>query len=176
MTSFVHLEYSTKHPGVARVESAIDAAQQMRRGFSGTRGVATLLLSAIAAAVMVVAYQVMDSVTEGHLLVMWIAMWAAAFAALAFFAGTARHIAARMKAGLDNWSREVARSRADERLWATAQSDSRVMADLQCAMTRREAEVEVASTTFDAAKPAGLTKRAIRMGGAELRAFQRQYI
>ena len=176
MTSFVHLEYSTKHPGVARVESAIDAAQHMRRGFSSTRGLATLLLSAIAAAVMVVAYQVMDSVTEGHLLVMWIAMWVAAFAALAFFAGTARHLAARMKAGLDGWSREVARSRADERLWATAQSDSRIMADLQCAMTRQEETAEVTNASFEAARPAGLTTRAIRLGGAELRAFQRQYI
>ncbi|MEO6018017.1 MAG: hypothetical protein ABIP46_12240 [Polaromonas sp.] len=176
MTSFVHLEYSTKHPGVARVESAIDAAQHMRRGFSSTRGLATLLLSAIAAAVMVVAYQVMDSVTEGHLLVMWIAMWVAAFAALAFFAGTARHLAARTKAGLDAWSREVARSRADERLWATAQTDSRVMADLQCAMTRQEEDVAVASASFEAAKPVGLTRRAIRLGGAELRAYQQQYL
>ena len=176
MTSFVHLEYSTKHPGVARVESAIDAAQHMRRGFSSTRGLATLLLSAIAAAVMVVAYQVMDSLTEGHLLVMWIAMWATAFAALAFFAGTARHLAARMKASLDGWSREVARSRADERLWATALTDPRIMADVQCAITRQEAETDTATASFDAAKPAGLTKRAIRLGGAELRAFQREYI
>ena len=176
MTSFVHLEYSTKHPGVARVEAAIDAAQHLRHGFAGTRGLATLLLSAIAAVVMVVAYQVMDSVIEGHLLVMWIAMWVAAFGALVFFASTTRHIAASMKAGLDGWSREVARSRADERLWATAKSDSRVMADLQCAMIRQEAEVEAANASFEAANPVGLTKRAIRMGGAELRANQRQYI
>ncbi|UUZ65400.1 hypothetical protein LP417_13210 [Polaromonas sp. P1-6] len=84
MTSFVNIKYSTQHPGVARAESAIDAVKQLHQGFSGTRGLATLLLSAMAAAVMVVAYQVMDSVTEGHLLVMWIALWAVAFAVLAF--------------------------------------------------------------------------------------------
>ena len=136
MTSFVHLEYSTQHPGVARVESAIGAAQQMRRGFSGARGLATLLLSAVAAAVLVVAYQVMDSVAEGHLLVMWIAMWAVAFAVLGAFAGTSRQLALRLKAGLDAWSRSMAVARADDRLWSLAQTDSRVMADLQVAMTR----------------------------------------
>ena len=138
MTSFVHLDYSTQHPGVARVESAIDAAQHLKRGVTGTRGLATLLLSAIVAAVMVVAYQVMDSVTEGHLLVMWIALWAVAFATLATFAGTARHLAASTKSGLDAWSLRVAKNKADERLWASAQADPRVMADLQCAISRGE--------------------------------------
>lgn len=176
MTSFVHLEYSTKHPGVARVESAIDAAQHLGRGFSGTRSLATLLLSAVAAAVMVVAYQIMDTVAEGHLLVMWIAMWGAAFAALAFFAGTARRIAVRVVSGLDAWSLGVARSRADERLWASAQSDSRVMADLQSAMTRQQDESIAAGANFEAVLPAGLTQRALRLGGAELRALRRQHI
>ena len=166
MTSFVHLEYSNQHPGVKRVESAIDAAQQLRQGFSGTRGVATLLLSAVAAAVMVVAYQVMDSVVEGHLLVMWIALWAAAFASLALFAGTARHFADRLKSGLDNWSRSVAEARADQRLWATAKSDARVMADLQNAITRHEAAAEAASPA------AGKLARV----SAIQRAYQRNYI
>jgi imidazolonepropionase-like amidohydrolase len=80
MTSFVNIKYSTQHPGVVRAESAFGAVRQLGHAFSGTRGLATLLLSAVAAAVMVVAYQVMDSVTEGHLLVMWIALWAIAFA------------------------------------------------------------------------------------------------
>ena len=138
MTSFVHLEYSTKHPGVARVESAVEAAQHLRQGFSGTRGLAKLLLSAIAAAVMVVAYQVMDTMAEGHLLVLWIGLWAVAFVTLAIFANTTRELAIRMKAGLDGWSRSVAAARADERLWAMAKVDSRVMADLQLAISRSE--------------------------------------
>ena len=138
MTSFVHLEYSTKHPGVARVESAIDAAQHLRHGFAGTRGLATLLLSAIAAAVMVVAYQVMDSVAEGHLIVIWIAMWAAAFVVIATFTSGVLRFTLRIKAGLDAWSRNIAQARADARLWAIAKTDSRVMAELQCAMTRDE--------------------------------------
>lgn len=169
MTSFVHLEYPKQHPGVARVESAIDAAQQLRHGFSGTRGLATLLVSAIAAALMVVAYQVMDSVAEGHLLVIWMALWAVAFVALAVFAGTGRHLAARMKAGLDGWSRSLAEARADQRLWAMAKSDSRVMSDLQTAMTRSE-------YLDDAAVPAAGVIRKSQSGGSLLRAYQRNYI
>ncbi len=173
MTSFVTIKYSNQHPGVTRVESAIDAAQHLRHNFSGTRGLATLLLSAIAAAIMVVAYQVMDSMAEGHLLVMWIALWAVAFAALALFAGTARNVAVRLKAGLDGWSRSLAEARADQRLWAMAQKDARVMADLQVAATRQESVSEAASAT---AVPSALSARAIRLGGAELRAYQRGYI
>ena len=138
MTSFVHLEYSTKHPGVARVESAIEATQHLRQGFTGTRGLSKLLWFAIGAAVMLMAYQVMDSMAEGHLLVMGTGLWLVAFIALGVLASSTRHLAARLKAGLDSWSRSVAEARADERLWAMAKSDARVMADLQCAITRSE--------------------------------------
>jgi hypothetical protein len=138
MTSFVHLEYSNQHPGVARVESAIESAQQIKRKFYSTRGLATLLLSAIAAAVMVVAYQVMDSMAEGHLLVLWTGMWAVAFAMVAVCASSARAVAANLRASLDGWSRNVAAKRADERLWAMAKTDARVMADLQVAMTKND--------------------------------------
>lgn len=140
MTSFVNIKYSAQHHGADRLESAVDAAHQVRRSLSGTRCLSTLLLSAMAAAVMVVAYEVMDSVAEGHLLMMWIALWAAAFAALALFADTARQLAARLKSGLDAWSANLARSRADQRLWEAAQRDPGLMADLQAAMLRAEVE------------------------------------
>ncbi len=169
MTSFVNIKYSNQHPGVARVESAIDAARQLRQGFSGTRGLATLLLSAMAAAVMVVAYQLMDSVTEGHLLVMWIALWAAAFAALALFAGTARRLATQLKTGLADWSQSLAQARADQRMWAAARNDARVMADLQAAMSRQEAAAE-------AATPATAAERTVKLGSSVMRAYQRNYI
>jgi hypothetical protein len=177
MTSFVNIKYSTQHPGVARAESAFGAVRQLAHAFTGTRGLATLLLSAIAAAVMVVAYQVMDSVTEGHLLVMWIGVWAIAFVALALFATAARNAAVSLKAGLDGWSRSLAEARADQRLWQAAKNDPRVMADLQMALLRGQADAEVAVDTAVtapaavASAPAGLTQRALRVGGAELQAY-----
>ncbi|WP_457281773.1 hypothetical protein [Polaromonas sp. P5_D5] len=175
MTSFVNIKYSTQHPGVVRAESAFGAVRQLGGAFSGTRGLATLLLSAVAAAVMVVAYQVMDSVAEGHLLVMWIGIWAVAFAVLAIFAGAARNAAVSLKVGLDAWSRSLAEARADQRLWQAAKNDPRVMADLQVAMARQQAAVEeaVAAPAAVVSAPAGLTQRALRLGGAELKAFLR---
>lgn len=153
MTNFVTIKYSTQHPGVERLESALGSARRLRQEFSGTRGLATLLLSAMAAALMVVAYQLMDSVAEGHLLVMWVALWALAFSALALFAGAARKLAMRLKFGLDDWSRSIAEARADQRLWAAAKSDPRVMADLQAALTR---------STYSEAVQAHLDKMSLR--------------
>ena len=180
MTRFVHLEYSTMHPGVARVESAIEAAQQLRRGFSSTRGLATLLLSAVAAAVMVVAYQVMDNVAEGHLLVLWIGLWAVAFATLAMFAATARSLALSLKASLDTWSRKVAAQRADVRLWAMARSDARVMADLQCAISRNETGKGLSDQGLrflaPTQSPLKTTAKAIPSGVNSMPAYKQHYI
>jgi hypothetical protein len=177
MTSFINVTYSTQHPGVARVESAIDAARQLRQGFPGMPGLAALLLSAMAAATMVVAYQVMDSITEGHLLVMWTALWAVAFAALALFSGIARNVAARLKAGLDGWSRSLAAARADQRLWDMAQIDHRVMADLQSAMLREEARAEVAkASTAAPAAQAAKAKRMEPLVSTEFRVYPHYYI
>ena len=145
MTRFIDITYPAHHHGAERVESAIETAQKVRLDFSGAHGLATLLLSAITAAIMVVAYQVMDSVAEGHLLAMWMALWIVAFVALALFAGATRQLAARAKSGLDASSLHRAQARADQRLWAMALRDSRLMSELQVAMTRGEEDAEAAT-------------------------------
>ena len=164
MTRFINIDYPAHHQGADRVESAIDAAQQARRDFSGARGLATLLLSALTAAVMVVAYQVMDSIAEGHLLAMWMALWLVAFAALALFAGGTRRLATRTRDALDAWSRNRAQARADQRLWAMATQDSRLMTELQVAMTREEEAAETASTAMRAR--AARARNAMRRGAS----------
>ena len=136
MASFVTTNHSTPHTSADRVESGVGATRQMVRGISSSRSLATLLLSAMASAVVVVADHLMDHVTEGHLLLLWMGLWAVAFAVLALFAGAASRLAARLKTGLDRWSHSVAQSRADKRLWADAQRDPRVMAELQAALQR----------------------------------------
>ena len=174
MTSFINIKYSAQHHGANRVESVIDAAQQVGHGFSGTRGLATLLLSAVAAAVMVVAYQVMDSVAEGHLLVMWMGLWAVAFAALALFAGAARRMAAGTKNSLDAWSRSLAEARADQRLWAMAKADARIMTDLQMAISRSEVDAELMPAKAAATpEQAARAERALKAGAPVLRGYQR---
>jgi hypothetical protein len=179
MPSFVSNQYPDQHPGVTRIESAIEGAMQLRKSWSPTRGLVALLLTAVAAAVLVVAYEVMDSVVEGHLLVLWIALWAAGFASLAMLSGTVSRVGLAAKSGLDAWAQRQARSRADERLWSIAHSDSRVMADLQVAMSRHQAMTETSDVLSPAAlagtvKSTVLTRRAIRLGSDDLRAFIRQ--
>ncbi|WP_210411669.1 hypothetical protein [Rhodoferax sediminis] len=141
MTSFVHTAYPAQHLGVARVESAIRTARQFRKGFDSTKGLAAMLLAAVVAALLVVANQMVDNWSDGHLLAAWVILWAIGFAALGLCAGTARSLAVRMVAGLDAWSQRVARARADARFMEAAQNDPRIMAELQAALSRQEAEV-----------------------------------
>jgi hypothetical protein len=135
MTSFVHVEYPTVHPGVARVERAAEAFQAFASGFDGARGAATLLLAAVVAALLVVANQLVDTWTEGHLLAAWVVMWTLAFAALALLATPAR----RASRGLRGWLRQAGaarrEARSDRQLWDVALTDARVMADISRAMS-----------------------------------------
>lgn len=142
MTSFVNVQYSQNHQGADRIASAMETAGHVRKSLTGVHGLATLLLSGLAAAAMLAANQLMDSAAEGHLMALWIALWAVAFVALASFAGFASQLAERLHTRLDAWSRSVAQARADQRLWAMARQDARVMADLQTALLRSEAQGE----------------------------------
>ncbi|AEG91189.1 hypothetical protein [Ramlibacter tataouinensis] len=132
MASFVQIDHPTEHPGVVRFERAFQA---LREGARGGRNGASLLLAAMVAALLVVANQVVDTWTEGHLLAAWIVMWLVAFAALALLAAPARRGAASVRAALRNW--RVARRQAaeDRKLWDVALTDARVMADISRAMS-----------------------------------------
>ncbi|MFC5521833.1 hypothetical protein [Polaromonas jejuensis] len=180
MSSFINSNHSTQHSGLERMTSGMGVIGQLYRGISGTRALATLMLSALAAAILVVAYQVMDSVAEGHMLVLWIAMWAVAFVVLALFAGTVRNLATRLGAGLDGWSRSLAEARADQRLWAAAKNDPRVMADLQMAISREDAKAQALEAQYDDVRaipaPHRMAERSLKFGSKVLRAYQRNYI
>lgn len=143
MTSSVRASYAGLSCGADRAEAEVQAAQE----FSSTRGAALLLLSAMAAVVMAVAYEVMDATVQSHLLVLWVGLWALAFAALALSA----NMALRLKEMLNAWSRRRAQTRADRRLWAMAQQDERIMADLQMVMMRGQAQAG-GTTTVSAAQ------------------------
>jgi len=137
MTSFVHTNMSTVHPGVARAESVYAAARQLRQGgFDSAKGLSAVLLAAVVAACMVVADKMVDTWAEGHLFTAWVIMWAVAFAALALSAGTVRRVANSVVAAADGWSQRVAQERADQRLWETAQQVPAVMEDVMAAIAR----------------------------------------
>src|SRR6266481_3703654 len=135
MTAFAHVNHPAEHPGVIRAERLAKSIGNAARGFDGARAGASLLLAAIVAALMVVANQVIDSWTEGHLLAAWIGMWAVAFAALALLAAPASRAAAALRAGAKRWSAARRQAAQDEQLWSLALTDARVMADISRAMS-----------------------------------------
>lgn len=136
MTAFVHVDYSTEHPGVVRAENAYAALKSAVSGFDSARGGASLVLAAVVSALMVVANQVIDTWSEGHLLAAWMVLWVVAFAALAILAAPTRRVAARLRAALAVGAERRRRDQADEQLWQAALADARVMAELQRAMGR----------------------------------------
>ena len=93
MTAFAHVEYPTEHPGVVRAENAAAALKSAAARFDGARGAASLLLAAVVSALLVVANQVIDTWSEGHLLAAWMVLWVVAFAALALLTLPARRMA-----------------------------------------------------------------------------------
>jgi hypothetical protein len=96
------------------------------------------MLAAGVAALVVLADHLIDDWAETHVLAAWLALWAVAVVAIAALRGVSRLLAHKLMVGLDGWSAHVARRRADERLWAMAQTDTRLMQDLQTAMDRAE--------------------------------------
>ena len=106
------------------------------------------------------------------MLVVWMALWAVAFVVLAVFASATRTLAVSIISGLDSWSRAVADAEADQRLWAIARTDARVMNDLQSAMTRYEGELDGSRIPM----AASAAPSAVKLGASMLRAYQRNYI
>jgi hypothetical protein len=163
MTSFIKPSFPTVHPGVVRAEALAAAVRGLFASFDSAKGLSAVMLAAVVSALVVAADQLVDTWADGHLLAAWVAVWAVGFAAMVLLAGSVRRLALDTKAALDNWAANQARARADQRLWQTALSDPRIMADLQVAMGRHQA-AEVAADADKAPQPN-------RIGSAMLRAF-----
>lgn len=137
MMNFIPSNLRIESPaGVANKPSARAVARQARRRFDGTRGLAALLLGAVVAAMVTLADQLVETWADDHLMALWVVLWVVGFATAALFASTARGLARRVVAKADAWSAHRARARADQRLWAAAMSDPRVMADIVAAQQR----------------------------------------
>ncbi len=105
---------------------------------TSAKTLSTVLLAAGVAALVVMADQMIDVWAETHVVASWLALWAVAVLAIAALRGVTRLMAQKLMGGMDAWSARVARRRADDRLWAMAQSDTRMMRDLQTAMDRAD--------------------------------------
>ena len=131
--SFVHTDMATEHTGVPRVERA---AEHLKTTF-GTKGIgASLMLAALVAAVLVVATRLVDSVAGGsHWIAGWALLWAVAFVAIALLAAPARNLSSSLRAARRSWDEGHRRAMEDDKTWQVALQDSRVMADLNRAMS-----------------------------------------
>ncbi|NBX54471.1 MAG: hypothetical protein EBQ82_07830 [Betaproteobacteria bacterium] len=134
MTTFVHIDYAKTHPGVERALRVAGKFKGFTARLSQERGLAALLRWSVAAALLVAALQAIDSLSENHWMLAWLAMWLVALSALGFFARPMPHKpwAERLAA----WNLRRKQAEADRRLWALAQVDPRIMAELQAAVTR----------------------------------------
>ncbi len=108
----------------------------MGTALDGSRTLAGMLLAAVMAALLLVADQVIDTWTDGHLLAGWVALWTVAFAALALLAPPLRQMTAFFAGGFFR-SFTLARSAREEaRMWEMASHDPRVADEIRAAMAR----------------------------------------
>ncbi len=138
MSNFVQPEYRAHLPRAAAGSASRPNAGVQPSRFDASKAMEAMLLAAIVSALLVVADQWLDTWADGHLMMAWIALWVVGFAALALLAGTVKRFSAKALAALDEWAAQKAQARADERLWAIALKDARLMADLQLALTRAD--------------------------------------
>jgi hypothetical protein len=108
----------------------------MGSALDGSRTLAGMLLAAVMAALLVVADQVIETWTDGHLLAGWVALWTVAFAALALLAPPLRHVAAFTAGGLGRRLQNWRMAREEARMWDMASHDPRVMEEIRAAMSR----------------------------------------
>jgi hypothetical protein len=136
MTSFVHTNFPTEHPGVERAQAVMASVRKLGSNVDSTKTMATLLMAALVAALVVVANQVISTWADGQLLLAWALLWAFAFSAMAFAAPAIRRAVRNTASAYRNWNARLVHSRAEAQYWESAQNDSRIMADLRAAQTR----------------------------------------
>lgn len=133
MAKFVQLNFSTTHEGVDRLQNA-GAVFSLLGAYVRRQSLATMLVMALVAAVLVIAEQFIDTITEGHLLAVWLGMWAVGFTALGLLnRPVARWVQTLRQAGAV-WAEKRHLAAEDEKMWNLALTDARVMADIQAAM------------------------------------------
>ncbi len=105
-----------------------------------TQFLATVLLAAGVSALLVVTDRLLDGWADAHRVGAWLALWAVAVLAIVLLRGLTRALAHKLMVRLDAWSAQLARRRADQRLWEMAQNDPRMMRDLEVALDRVQAK------------------------------------
>lgn len=135
--SFAHTNADIEHSGVARVERT---AENFGTTFTGKSVGISLALAAVVAAVLAAAASLINSVVgSSHWAVgwavLWAVLWAVAFIALALLSAPVLGLSGRLRRARATWADERRRSAENGQSWRAALSDSRVMDDLNRAMS-----------------------------------------
>lgn len=101
-----------------------------------SQALAGLLSAAVLAALLAVADQVIDSWAEGHLLLAWVVLWSALFAALALLVRPLRVASVATAMVLQKWLAARALARHEQALWECALQDPRMVQELRAAHAR----------------------------------------
>ena len=136
MSKFVHVNLPTTHAGVDRLENAVSFVKARKFRLDSSRTLAAMLVAALVATLLVVANQVIDTITDGHLFAAWIGLWALGFAAMAFLMDPVFVMVRQLRHALVQWRAVQRLAVQDEKLWNSALHDARVMADIRAAMSR----------------------------------------
>lgn len=125
MTTFVNLSYTINHPGVVRFERAYTSVKAAIQRLQQESTYAAALLMFGALSLIASIYDIVDASPEGQELGAWVILWTAVLVGLAGFGKYCkRQCVAWLKA-----EREA-------RMWDSALTDYRVMADIRCAQSR----------------------------------------
>jgi hypothetical protein len=136
MSKFVHIDMPLSHPGTERLENAYVTLKTLPSRISAERAMASMLLAAVVSALLIAATQLIEEVTDGHLLLAWMALWLLGFMALIFLATPIRQLARSLRAGYAA-SRQASKAADEEaQLWELAKHDRRVMEEIRAAMGR----------------------------------------
>jgi hypothetical protein len=138
MSKFVHVDMPLSHPGTERLENALAHLKSLPARFDRARATSSMLLAAVVSGVLLAADALIKEVTDGHLLLVWLATWIVGFMALVFLAKPISQLARSLRTSLANWKQERRAANQDARLWDLAKYDARVMADIRAAMGRSE--------------------------------------
>ncbi len=103
-----------------------------------SRTLAGMLLAAVLAALLVAADQVVETWSEGHLLMGWVTLWTLAFVALAFLMAPLRVLSTVLAQRILGWVKAREAERNAQQMWEFAQGDHRLMSELQVALSRND--------------------------------------
>ena len=127
MTAFVNLSYTIKHPGVTRFERIYASSKNVVQRLQQESTYAAALLMFGALSLIASIYDIVDASQEGQELGAWVILWTAILVgAVGFGKYCKRQFVAWLKA-----DREA-------RMWDSALTDYRVLADIRCAQDRSQ--------------------------------------